>query len=106
MAGGPLGMAQDEQPYPLWHAVAALSALAGAHVTITHSPSGLTLIRGRGRRGIAGVAANLGPDPIALDFPACAIPENGPWDWIERCAPGEALTLGAGEAAILKEEAA
>lgn len=105
MTGGPLGMTQEGRTNPLWHAVGALAALAGAQVTVTTNASGLTLICGSGRRGIAGVAANLGPDPVALDLPACAIPELGPRNWIDQCRSGTPLTLGTCEAAILTEAA-
>jgi D-apionolactonase len=88
MTGGPLGLADADGPWPLWHAVAALCALAGAEVTVAGGPAaGLVTIRGQGRRGIAGVAANLGPQDARLDG-AVRIPDRAPPGWID--APGPA----------------
>jgi D-apionolactonase len=89
MTGGPLGMADEDGVWPIWHAVAALAALGGTTVTVEGGPaSGLVAIRGPGRRGIRGVAANLGPSAVHLEAPAVPIPDRGPPDWID--APGSA----------------
>jgi hypothetical protein len=65
MAAGPLGVGRDGAPWPILEAVAALAALGGAAVEITEG-GGLVTIRGRGRDGVAGIAANLGPAPARL----------------------------------------
>jgi len=107
MAGGPLGMADAEGCWPLWHAVAALAALAGTTVTIEGGPAaGLVVIRGQGRRGVAGIAANLGPGPVALEDPAVLVPDRAAPDWIDRTGPGAALTLAPMTTAILKGDGA
>jgi hypothetical protein len=103
MVAGPLGMGTADRPWPIWHAVAALAALAGAQVTITHRADGLVVIRGQGRHGIAGVAVNLGAQPITLESPACAIPERARQDWAQTCQPERGLTLAPCQAALLKE---
>jgi hypothetical protein len=103
MTAGPLGMADAAGPWPIWHAVAALAALAGEPVTVAGGPAaGLVTLIGPGRRGIAGVAANLGPGDVRLDAPAVLIPDRVAADWID--APGRAgpLTLRPMTAAILR----
>lgn len=102
MASGPLGMDRDGRPLPLWHIVAALAALSGAEVEISHSAAGLVVIRGDGRRGIMGVVANIGTEPAGFDTPACLVPENADWDWIDLCAPLAHVILPPRSAAILK----
>lgn len=106
LVAGPLGMAQGDRPWPLWHAVAAMAALAGAQVTITHRADGLVAIRAAGRRGIVGVAANLGAKDLTLDWLACAIPDHAPWDWAHICQPERGLTLAPCQAVLLKEDPA
>jgi hypothetical protein len=101
MTGGPLGMADAESAWPVWHAVAALAALAGAEVTVEGGPTGLVVIRGPGRRGIAGVAANLGPGEAQVDG-AVRIPERAAPGWIDAPWPGGLVTLQPMTAAILR----
>ncbi len=69
MAAGPLGLGRDGALWPIFEAVAALAALGGTDVEITRG-GGLVTIRGRGRDGVAGIAANLGPAPVRLVVPA------------------------------------
>lgn len=98
MTAGPLGMAEDDEVWPIWHAVAALAALAGAEVEVTEGP--LVTIRGTGRRGVAGVVANVGAEPVPVAG-AVVIPARGPRDWIDRRgAPGE-VVLAPMTAAVL-----
>jgi hypothetical protein len=70
MTSGPLGLGTDADLWPLFEVVAALAALGGSPVEATGGPSsGLIRLLGRGRRGIAGLAANLGPDPVEIAPP-------------------------------------
>jgi len=104
MTGGPLGMAGEDGPWPLWHAVAALAALSGASVMVDGaSASGLITIKGKGRRGIAGVSANLGPAHADIDGPAVLVPVGASADWIDGAGSGGPLTLAPMTAAILRE---
>ncbi len=103
MTAGPLGMSDADGPWPIWHAVAALAALAGGQVTAEGGPaSGLVVLRGSGRRGVAGIAANLGPSDARLDTPAVLIPDRAPPDWIDAPGPAAPLTLAPMTAAILR----
>ncbi len=74
MTGGPLGTGPDDAPWPLREVVIALTDFAGLPVEITGGPSsGLIAIRGRGRRGLQALLANLGPDAVQVegrDLPA------------------------------------
>ncbi len=101
MTGGPLGMAEAEGVWPLWHAVAALAALAGAEVTVEVGATGLVVIRGPGRRGVSGVAANLGPGEARVEG-AVRIPERAASGWIDDPGPGGPVTLPPMTAAILR----
>jgi hypothetical protein len=101
MTGGPLGMADEDGVWPLWHAVAALAALAGAEVTVEGGAEGLVVIRGLGQRGVAGVAANLGPGEARVDG-AVRIPERAAPGWIDAPVPGGVVTLPPMTAAILR----
>jgi D-apionolactonase len=102
MTGGPLGMGDEDEPWPIWHAVAALAALAKVDVAVEGGPaSGLVVIRGRGRREIGGVAANLGPSDAPLDSPAVLIPDRAAWTWIDALGAAGPLTLPPMTAAIL-----
>jgi hypothetical protein len=112
MAAGPLGMGADGTLRPLFAAVAALAALGGAPVEVAGGPAaGLVVIRGRGRRGVGGVAANLGPGEATLDAPALVLDAAAVSDaardpaWIERPAGRAGATLAPFDAAILKEGA-
>jgi hypothetical protein len=70
MTAGPLGLGTDADPWPLFEVVAALAALGGCAVEATGGPSsGLVRLLGRGRRGVAGLAANLGPGPVEIAPP-------------------------------------
>ena len=114
MTAGPLGLGADSDSsglYPLYHITAALAALAGAGATISGEPaSGLVIILADGKRGIAGVAANLGPQLAALESAALRgarvltldAAAAADANWVEQ--PGQAgrVTLGPLEAAILK----
>ena len=102
MTGGPLGMGDEDEPWPIWHAVAALAALAKVDVAVEGGPaSGLLVIRGRGRRGISGVAANLGPSDTPLDAAAVLIPDRADWTWIDALGAAGPLMLRPMTAAIL-----
>jgi hypothetical protein len=101
MTGGPLGMADEDGVWPVWHAVAALAALAGAEVTVEGGPEGLVVVRGAGRRGVAGVAANLGPGEAQVSG-AVRIPERAAPGWIDAPGSGGAVTLPPMTAAILR----
>jgi D-apionolactonase len=110
MTGGPIGLGEDGTLWPIFHAVAALAALGGAEAEIAGVPGrGLVIVRGRGRRGVAGVVANLGPAPaewsdapaLLLDATSAAAAAHDP-DWIER--PGaNVVTIEPMALAILKE---
>jgi D-apionolactonase len=110
MTGGPIGLGEGDTLWPIFHAVAALAALGGAEVEIAGVPGrGLVVIRGRGRRGVTGLAANLGPAPVEwsdtpallLDATSAASAAHDP-DWIER--PGsDGVTIEPMALAILKE---
>jgi len=70
MAAGPIGLGEDGALWPVFHAVAALAALGGAEVAVAGGPSsGLVTILGQGRRRVAGIAANLGPEAVELVAP-------------------------------------
>jgi len=102
MTAGPLGLADAEGPWPIWHAVAALAALAGVEVTVAGGPAaGLVTIRGEGLRGIAGVAANLGPCEALLEA-AVRIPDGAPPGWIDAPGPAGPISLSHMSAAILR----
>jgi hypothetical protein len=101
MTGGPLGMADAGGVWPVWHAVAALAALAGAEVTVEGGATGLVIIRGPGRRGVTGVAANLGPGEARVEG-AVRIPERAAPGWIDAAGPGGSVTLPPMTAAILR----
>jgi hypothetical protein len=101
MTGGPLGMADADGVWPVWHAVAALAALAGVEVTVEGGPEGLVVIRGAGRRGVAGVAANLGPGEAQVAG-AVRIPEQAGPGWIDAPGPGGVVTLPPMTAAVLR----
>ncbi len=62
MAAGPLGLGRGEALWPIFEAVGALAALGGAEVEIAQD-AGLVTIRGRGRDGVIGIAANLRAAP-------------------------------------------
>jgi hypothetical protein len=94
-------MADQDGVWPVWHAVAALAALAGAEVTVEGGPEGLVVIRGPGRRGVAGVAANLGPGEAQVAG-AVRIPEGAAPGWIDAPGPGGVVTLPPMTAAILR----
>jgi hypothetical protein len=104
MTGGPLGMADEDGVWPVWHAVAALAALARAEVTVSGGPQGLVLIRGAGRRGVAGVAANLGPGEAQVEG-AVRIPDRAAPDWIDAAGRGAVVSLPPMTAAILRRRA-
>jgi hypothetical protein len=71
MTGGPLGMGEDGQLWPIYHVVASLAALAGEPVEVAGRPSsGFVSILGTGRRGVRGVVANLGPETELFAAPA------------------------------------
>jgi D-apionolactonase len=102
MTAGPLGLGDTEGPWPIWHAVAALAALAGVEVTVAGGPAtGLVTIRGKGVRGIAGVAANLGPSDARLEA-AVRIPDRAPPGWIDAPGPAGPIRLPPMSAAILR----
>ena len=112
MTGGPLGLGTDSVLWPIFHAVAALAALGGAEIEVAGEPSrGLVAIRGRGRRGVAGVVANLGPEnadwsdgpALLLDAESAVAAARDP-DWIERKG-ARVVTLAPMTLAILKEQA-
>lgn len=98
MTAGPLGMADAEGVWPIWHAVAALAALAGAEVEVTDGP--LVAIRGKGRRGVTGVVANLGEAPVEVTG-AVVIPDRGPPDWINRRGTPGGVMLAPMTVAVL-----
>ncbi|MCU0853417.1 MAG: hypothetical protein MUF63_00540 [Rhodobacteraceae bacterium] len=101
MTGGPLGMADADGVWAVWHAVAALAALAGAEVTVEGGPEGLVVIRGAGRRGVVGVAANLGPGEARVEG-AVRIPERSSPGWLDAAGPGGVVTLPPMTAAVLR----
>jgi hypothetical protein len=101
MTGGPLGMADANGVWAVWHAVAALAALAGAEVTVEGGPEGLVVIRGAGRRGVVGVAANLGPGEARVEG-AVRIPERSSPGWLDAAGPGGVVTLPPMTAAVLR----
>lgn len=102
MTSGPLGMADQQRFWPLWHATSALAALAGTPVDIKGSPaSGLVVIRGRGRRGVAGLAANLGATDVRIDGPALRITSRKSPDWIDTAGQGSDVILPPMTAALL-----
>jgi hypothetical protein len=110
MTGGPLGVGSDGALWPIYHAVAALAALGGAEVAVEGAPGrGLVAIRGRGRRGVAGIVANLGPEPadwsegpaLLLDERSAGAAAQDP-DWIEREGVPQAQ-LAPMTMAVLKE---
>lgn len=124
MTSGPLGMGggRDGGLYPLFHIVAALAALAGSTVVVRGAAAtGLITIMGSGKRGIAGVAANLGPGAAMLDgaalggaalsgsalrsvkvLPLVAAAASDP-HWIDQPGQTGRITLGPQEAAVLKQ---
>jgi len=117
MAAGPLGLGEDGALWPLFHVVAALAALGGGDVEAAGGPaSGVVALTGRGRRGVRGVAANLGPGPaevappegaalLLLDAAGAAEAAADP-DWIERPGMARPARLGPDEAAIFTERGA
>ncbi len=114
MTAGPLGLGADADSnglYPLYHITAALAALAGLRATVSGGPaSGLVIILGEGRRGIAGVAANLGPQPAVLDSAALRgarvltldAAAAADVNWVEQPGQSGRVTLGPLEAVVLK----
>ncbi len=114
MTAGPLGLgteANDSGLYPLYHITATLAALAGLRATISGEPAtGLVIIRGEGGRGIAGVAATLGPRPAVLDSAAlrgaCILTIDAAAatdaNWVDQPGQSGRVTLGPLQAAILK----
>lgn len=109
MTAGPLGLGRDGSLWPIFHAVAGLAALGGVEVAVSGGPAtGRVALIGRGRRGVAGVIANLGPDPVALDAPkgtaALLIgePVSADPDWIDGPGGPAPATLAPFEVAVLK----
>jgi hypothetical protein len=98
MTAGPLGMADGEEVWPIWHAVAAMAALAGAEVEVTEGT--LVTIRGKGRRGVAGVVANIGTVHVSVAG-AVLVPARGPRDWIDRRGVAGEVVLAPMTAAVL-----
>ena len=73
MTAGPIGVGAAGALWPIHPVVAALAALGGAEVAVSGLPSrGIVRMEGPGRRGVRGVAANLGPDPARVVAPAGA----------------------------------
>jgi hypothetical protein len=114
MTGGPLGLGSGATLWPLYHVVAALAALGGREVVVGGGPwPRLVSLIGSGRRGVAGIAANLGPESVPFRAPAgrtllhlsAEIEETAAADplWIERPANQRAVELEAFDIAVLKE---
>ncbi|MFC7702792.1 hypothetical protein ACFQXB_01120 [Plastorhodobacter daqingensis] len=113
MTAGPLGMADQAGPWPIWHVVAALAALSGEMVLVEGGPAtGLVTLRASDptqsmrRGGLRGLAVNLGPGDVQLEGFAVRIPDRGDWTWIDAPGPAGPLTLPPMTAAILTGERA
>ncbi len=116
MSAGPIGPGAAGALWPVHAVVAALAALGGADVEVSGGPStGVVRIEGEGRRGVRGVAANLGPDParvaapegallLALDAAGAAGAARDA-AWIDRPGGATEMTLGRFEVAIFKATA-
>lgn len=114
MVAGPLGLGAEGAPSPLHHAVAALAALGGRNVAVRGGPSsGLVWMIGRGRRGVAGIVANLGPESTAVSPPAIGqsllhLSASSPQvstdrRWIDGAGVRAGIRLAPLEIAIVKE---
>ena len=72
MTAGPLGLGRDGALWPIYHAVAALAALGEAEVEVAGGRRRAGRDLGRGKRGVRGIVANLGPDAARVVAPAGA----------------------------------
>jgi hypothetical protein len=113
MTGGPIGLGTDGGLWPVYHVTAALAALAGAAVEVSGGPSsGVVAILGRGRRGVAGIMANLGPEAARVEAPQGAgllvldAAAAGDAGWIDRPGGMREAALEPFGVAVAKEDAA